>query len=213
MKKKIIWVICLVVLIGGIVFIITRLTPFKILEYTPKDGSKDISVDIVANIVLDRNLSDTEKNKFLVKITPDTEIDSSWAGKQINFAPKNGFKTKTTYSVEVIYNSRKLATYSFTTVDFTPEELKQQIIEQYPAERQFSEEWAKYVNANPWVIQLPIETNEYRIVYDEKTKSFRIRILVTVNDQQKQQIVDEALNDLKNIGVTQTPIPYYVLTQ
>src|SRR5260221_3968205 len=113
MKKKIIWVICLVVLIGGIVFIITRLTPFKILEYTPKDGSKDISVDIVANIVLDRNLSDTEKNKFLVKITPDTEIDSSWAGKQINFAPKNGFKTKTTYSVEVIYNSRKLATYSF----------------------------------------------------------------------------------------------------
>ena len=63
------------------------------------------------------------------------------------------------------------------------------------------------------VVQLPIETNAYRIVYDEKLKSFRIRVLIVANDQQKQQIVDQALSDLKNIGVTQTPIPYYVLTQ
>src|SRR5260221_13875790 len=115
MKKKMFWLMCLVIFISGIIFIITRLTPFKILSYTPKDGSREIAVDTIANIVLNRSLSDVEKNKFLVRIKPDTEISSSWAGKQINFAPKNGFKTKTVYSIDIIYNSQKLASYSFTT--------------------------------------------------------------------------------------------------
>lgn len=201
--------------IGGAIFLITRPKSLKIVSYSPADGSRDVAIDAVVNVVFDRNLTDSEKNLVNIKIKPEVNLDSSWADKRLNFSVKNGFKTQSTYTVEVDYGGMNLLTFSFTTVDFTPEELKQQSAAQYPAERQFSEEWAQYITANPWVAQLPIENSNYRIVYDSIKKSFRIRILVSVSDTQKQQLINQALNDLKNIGVEKyfNPIPYYVLTQ
>jgi len=59
----------------------------------------------------------------------------------------------------------------------------------------------------PWYSKLPIETNEYRIIYDFDKKSFRIRLLQPTSPEIKQK----ALDALKNIGVDLTIFTYYFL--
>jgi hypothetical protein len=63
----------------------------------------------------------------------------------------------------------------------------------------------------PWYPKLPIETKDYRIVYDFDKNMFRIRILsTTAISDEIESFTQSALSDLKNIGVSE-PIKYYVL--
>lgn len=211
MKKKIFWAVCFAIMIAGIAFAIFRFTAPKVIDIVPKDKTVDMSPDKIVNIVFNRNLSDWEKSGVVIKVSPQTNIDSSWAGKQLNIAAKGGFKTKTVYNIEVDYRFFKLSSFSFTTVDYTAEELRQQINQQYAGDRAFDQSFTGEINNNPWIMSLPIENSNYRIVYDYNEKSFRIRILVSVDSTQKQKLINQALADLKKIGVTTTPIPYYVL--
>lgn len=214
-KKKILIIILGATVIIGLVmvFLVTRVNIPKITSFTPQDGSKDVALDTTINLVFERNLTNDEKNKVSVKINPQVDIDASWAGKQYNIAGKKGFNKQTTYTVNAYCDNNKLLTFSFTTIAYTPQQIQQEGSQQSQLDRQFSEDYTKTVNANPWIASLPIERPTYRIVYDFQTNSFRIRILVPVTDNiQKQSIIDAALKDIKNIGFTQTPIPYYVLT-
>jgi len=63
----------------------------------------------------------------------------------------------------------------------------------------------------PWYSKLPIETKDYRIIYDFDKEMFRIRIKSTseTSDNTKP-IIQNALSDLKRIGVPE-PVKYYVL--
>lgn len=59
----------------------------------------------------------------------------------------------------------------------------------------------------PWYSQLPIETNEYRIIYDFDKNSFRIRLLTQSSESIKQAAIDK----LKEIGVDLNKFSYYFL--
>lgn len=59
----------------------------------------------------------------------------------------------------------------------------------------------------PWYSQLPIETKDFRIIYDFDKKSFRIRLLQPSSPEIKQK----ALDALKNIGVDLNQFSYYFL--
>lgn len=59
----------------------------------------------------------------------------------------------------------------------------------------------------PWYSQLPIETKDYRIVYDFDKNSFRIRLLT----QSSQSIKRAAVDKLKEIGVDLNKFSYYFL--
>lgn len=63
----------------------------------------------------------------------------------------------------------------------------------------------------PWYSKLPIETKNYRIIYDFDREMFRIRIKsATVATEGVKLDIQSALNDLKKVGVSE-PIKYYVL--
>jgi hypothetical protein len=62
----------------------------------------------------------------------------------------------------------------------------------------------------PWYSKLPIETKDYRIVYDFDKKMFRIRFLSSITSVQIKALTQNALNSLKKIGVSE-PIKYYLL--
>jgi len=59
----------------------------------------------------------------------------------------------------------------------------------------------------PWYSQLPIETKDYRIVYDFDKNSFRIHLLSQASEIIKQAAVDK----LKEIGVDLNKFSYYFL--
>ena len=59
----------------------------------------------------------------------------------------------------------------------------------------------------PWYSQLPIETKDFRIVYDFDKNSFRIRLLTQASETIKQAAVDK----LKEIGVDLNKFSYYFL--
>ncbi len=59
----------------------------------------------------------------------------------------------------------------------------------------------------PWYSQLPIETKDYRIIYDFDKNSFRIRLLTQVSETIKQA----ALDKLKSVGVDLNQFSYYFL--
>lgn len=62
----------------------------------------------------------------------------------------------------------------------------------------------------PWYSKLPIETRNYRIVYDFDKKMFRIRFLLEISSSQIATFTQNALDDLKDVGVRE-PIKYYLL--
>ncbi|PIU71868.1 hypothetical protein COS80_00965 [Candidatus Woesebacteria bacterium CG06_land_8_20_14_3_00_39_27] len=63
----------------------------------------------------------------------------------------------------------------------------------------------------PWYSKLPIETKDYRIIYDFDKEMFRIRIKsAVVATEGVKSDIQSALSDLKKIGVSE-PIKYYVL--
>lgn len=61
----------------------------------------------------------------------------------------------------------------------------------------------------PWYSSLPLDTDEYHVVYDFTEKKFRIRIKINVSFEDFQKIVQKAILDIESIGVKK-PVSYYV---
>jgi hypothetical protein len=59
----------------------------------------------------------------------------------------------------------------------------------------------------PWYPKLPIETADFRIIYDFDKDSFRIRLLT----QSSETIKQNAINEIKSIGVNLAKFTYYFI--
>jgi hypothetical protein len=93
----------------------------------------------------------------------------------------------------------------------TPEQ-QQQLNQQTEDDINYSETLKQLYQQSPWLKKLPIETNNYRLVYDFETSSFRIRILtIPSSPEELETIKQTALNHLQSIGVDTTIQPYYFL--
>lgn len=79
-----------------------------------------------------------------------------------------------------------------------------------PKDKEFAQTIENVVQQYPWYPKLPIETKDYRIIYDFDNNMFRIRFLSTTAPIEIKTLTQSALNDLKNIGV-KDPIKYYLL--
>lgn len=79
--------------------------------------------------------------------------------------------------------------------------------EQLPNDLKYNQELTDIHQQYPWYSSLPLETEDYRIIYDFDKNSFRIRLLTTSSDAIKQA----SLNSLKEIGVDINKYSYYFL--
>jgi len=78
---------------------------------------------------------------------------------------------------------------------------------QTPNDQLYGQAIKTLVQQYPWYPKLPIETKDFRIIYDFDKKSFRIRILTQPTDVIKQVAIDK----LKEIGVDLTKFTYYFI--
>src|SRR5258708_24592290 len=110
-KLLIILVLIAAVIIG--LYFVLRNNPPKVIGFTPKDKSTDVTLNKSINIIFDRKLTDSEKTKVNVKINPlITDEATSWVGQQLVIATNTGLTNDTNYLVEVLYNNAKLASFS-----------------------------------------------------------------------------------------------------
>ncbi|MCX6817051.1 MAG: hypothetical protein NTZ93_04240 [Candidatus Beckwithbacteria bacterium] len=86
---------------------------------------------------------------------------------------------------------------------FNPQDSTQQT----PDDLKYSQALTELHQQYPWYSQLPIETSEYRIIYDFDKQSFRIRLLTQPSETIKQVAIDK----LKAIGVDLNKFSYYFL--
>ncbi len=87
--------------------------------------------------------------------------------------------------------------------------------EQSALDIEYTRQVEKFYEMYPMFGFLPIETENYRIVYSIEKNKYRIRIKKNsdeITEQEKQILINKALNDIKQAGET-GKIEYYVLTK
>lgn len=93
-----------------------------------------------------------------------------------------------------------------------PPHIQQQLQQQTQDDLLYGQTILELQKQQPWLKQLPITTNNFRIVYDFEKQSFRIRILtVPASDEELQTIKQQALAALEKIGVDTATQPYYFI--
>lgn len=86
---------------------------------------------------------------------------------------------------------------------FTPEKAAQQTQDDLNTAKAIKTIHEQY----PWYSKIPLETTDYRIIYDFEKDSFRIRLLT----KSTTAIKDAALADLEAIGVDLNEFNYYFI--
>jgi len=212
-KKLIIYLILALIIASVWLFLRSRqkLTALTFVSSIPKNNSLFVSTKSEVVITFNRNITEEEKNILKVKLNPEEKIKTVYQENKIILSPETEFKTNTKYEIQVILKEKVIYTLVFTTFPLTPQEIEEQGTKQTAADLAFDEKYRDFLTNYPWYQTLPIERNEYRIIYDFERESFRIRIkIATETAEDEEVIVNKALEELRKIGVPD-PIPYYTV--
>jgi hypothetical protein len=186
----------------------------EVVSTNPPRGAIGVSDTGPIAITFNQKLAENNRGKITVTATPPHDLLATWdeTGFMLSLKPQAPLKSDTLYSLVLTFDTQLLYDFSFTTQKFSAQELKLQMEEQSQGDRVFAEAEKQLLQTHPWFAKLPLETPEYRIVYDYTRKSFRIRILKpNPSPEEKAQIMENALNQLKSIEVDPDKETYYVL--
>lgn len=212
-KKKYIIIVVFSLLILAFVYFQIHVQPPKVVITQPADGSILVSQETAVSIFFENTLTERTTQKMGFEITPKETFEISYSEKSMVVSFKENLLSDTQYTVSVNYNDESICTFSFQSTPFTEELTLKEGRLQAIDDSIFGEAFEKFIEDYPWYIHLPIENNQYRIVYDFEEKSFRIRILVPdLDPAQEETLIQKALEDLKIIGLTE-PINYYVINE
>jgi len=76
----------------------------------------------------------------------------------------------------------------------------------------YNQEFDKLITKYPWYPSLPLETSDYRVIFDFEKNQFRIRILnPNLAGTTKQDIVEAALMNMEKIGIDNTKFKHYIV--
>jgi hypothetical protein len=92
-----------------------------------------------------------------------------------------------------------------------PQELLEQTSQQTEDDQLYAQTQLEFINQHPWYKELPITTQNYRIVYDFDTQSFRIRLLTPGSAEELAAMKQASLNSLQAIGVDLNTYSYYFI--
>ena len=215
MKKKIFIFIGLIVFI---IFVLILLIPKKeevptlsVISTTPKNNAVFVNEKSEVLVELNREMSLEEGNNLKVKIEPQIKSEIVYQTNKIRISPENQFEYGVKYKISINFVEKEIYSFEFTTNPFTPEQLESEGKLQAEGDTAYNDATRRFVEDNPWYTSLPIETKEYRIVYDYDKKMFRIRFLQEQTDEQTiKTIIEDALKKLKKAGAEE-PIKYYTM--
>lgn len=194
-----------------LIYLFSQPPSIKVLETSPKDQTKEVLVTEKIVITFSRTPSKNEQDNIKVESDPNQNFKLNWQNNNLTATPQNPLKESTSYSINISLTSKNIYKFSFKTASISYSQIVKDVQEQSVSDYQFNQALKKFYDQYPWYRKLPIETSDYRIVYDFQKNQFRIRILKpNANSSDQTNIVNDALSALKKIGVPE-PISYYIL--
>lgn len=208
-----------ILLLGIIILLVILLAKIPrrpsptVIQTNPKNNQQYVSDTSSITIVLQKSLADEEKAQIGISSTPTIDLTTSWPShRQLLAVPTTPFSADTSYTIAVTYKDALIHTFSFKTKFYSTEELRKQVWQQAEDDLIFGKAFAEFIQKYPWYRQLPIDNENYTIVYDFEKKAFRIRLKIqTKTPEEKDAIVKQALADLKEIGIDTKVANYDVL--
>lgn len=203
-------IIFIFVLLSLGIFFITRQPKPEVLKTTPQDGEENVLDNIEVVITFKKEPNPEDKAKVAIEMIPEELFQIDWSEKQMKISPVRVLKSGTSYSITIKFKNEEIYVFSFETSSLSTEQLRQEGEILFQDFKITDKAFRDLIETYPWYTSLPIENAQYRIVYDFEEKSFRIRIKVSVSEEEEKVLVEKALENLKQVGVTE-PISYYVL--
>lgn len=187
------------------------LSDLAVINTIPKNNAVFVDNRQEIEITLNREISNKEGENLKLEISPKIELNTAYVGNKIKSSHSNLFEYGKDYFVKVIYQNKEIYAFSFSVNPFTPEQLEREGRLQAEGDMDYNNAVKKLIEKYPWYTNLPIETEDYRIVYDWELNKFRIRILKSNLDKNnKDLLINEAVLKLEKAGALK-PIQYYVL--
>jgi len=197
----------------SIVFLVSVFTGQPSLTVTttnPVNNTVDVPQTSNIDIVFSRNLTQSDQQKISVVFSPQIDTTSEFSGNQLVLAPKTSLEKGILYNVVINSSGKAIYSFSFETIIFTPEQIREEGAAQTVNDKIYGDAFTKFIQGSPWYLSIPVEKDDYEIVYNFDKKSFRIQLKVAIPSDQLNGVIQNALGDLKAIGVP-APISYYVL--
>lgn len=193
-----------------VVWLVQKKPALKIEQTNPQDKETEVLVTTDILLIFNRKVEQEEQKFAKIEISPEIEYVGFWQDNQFTISPKKPLEKETEYEIKINLKEKNIHTFSFKTAPFTPEQIEEEGKLQSQDDLEFGEAFKKFIKDHPWYVHIPIETVEYRIVYDFEKDSFRIRIKVPVEITEEERMIEKALESLKKAGVPE-PVSYYVL--
>ena len=215
MKKKIYIIIGVLVFLAMLLFLLLpkpeKALPISVITTTPKNNAIFVFEKSEVLIELNREITIEEGNNVKIKIEPEVKTEIVYLSNKIRISPETNFGYGVRYKIKVYSLEKEIYSFEFTTNPFTPEQLEKEGKLQAEGDLAYNEATKNFIEKNPWYTNLPIETNDYRIVYDYDKEMFRIRFLQEQTDEEKiKTIIEDALDKLERAGAKK-PIKYYTV--
>lgn len=215
MKKKIILITTILIGIIAVVFLFVptkpKTVPLSIVSSIPTNSSVFVNEKIEIIFTLNRNIETEEGKDLKITTKPSTKTEIVYLENKIRISPETIFNMGTDYTINVLYKEKNIYTLNFSTNPFTQEMIKDEGDKQTEGDLNFNKAYKDFLTNYPWYTNLPIDTFQYRVVYDFEKESFRIRLKIKPQDEiQQEEIINKATGSIKNLGVEE-PIQYYIL--
>ena len=215
MKKKVYIIIGVIVFSAILLFLLLsrpeKALPISVLTTTPKNNVVFVYERSEVLIELNREITIEEGNNIKIKIEPEVKTGIVYLSNKIRISPETNFGYGVRYKIKVYSLKKEIYSFEFTTNPFTPEQLEKEGKLQAEGDLAYNEATKNFIEKNPWYTSLPIETNDYRIVYDYDKEMFRIRFLQEQTDEEKIKIIiEDALDKLEKAGAKK-PIKYFTI--
>lgn len=218
MNKKIIYITIFVL---AIILLIWKFSskksiveiPINVISTVPKNNAIFVNEKSEIILTLNRPVLNTEGGNLSVEITPSVKNEMVYQENKIRISPETEFDLNTKYEIKVNYKESLVYVLNFETNPFTKEQIEAEGAKQTEGDLAFNESYSQFLKDFPWYRNIPIEKNDYTVVYDFDLKSFRIIMnRKIINNSDKDLIIKNAISDLTKIGV-KLPINNYVLQE
>ena len=187
--------------------------PYSVTKTSPRDKQEYVLDNTDLLITFNRNLNEDERNTLEIPSTPEVEFERVWESNSfLRLKPTQKYKISTVYEITLTYKDMIIHTFSFSTNPISTQQLDQQTQQLVEDALMVSEAQINASQKYPWDRYLPIVREKYTIIYNYDRNAFRIRIKVeNPSENEKDAIINAALNDLKKIGVDTEKILYYII--
>ena len=160
-------------------------------------------------------LNESTKKNLSFKVEPPINANTYWLANshQYYIETQGSLETNSKYTVSVFYKNKNIFSHTYQTSAFTIEEQREHIREQSQGDIDFNLAIENLKKDFFWYEDIPIDTDQYTIIYDYDEKKFRIRLKTSKNTDAEiiENLTKKALSELESISVDPAEWGYYVL--